>query len=86
MKPVRVFLFLLISLITLYLASIVLSKTKITIGGKDYTALPDFNEKFNEKPDSTAYFANLKKIEESKSLQQRKAEILKKPSSSTADT
>lgn len=86
MKPVRVFLFLLISLITLYLASIVLSKTKITIGGKDYTALPDFNEKFNQKPDSTAYFANLKKLEESKSLQQRKAEILKKPSRSTADT
>ena len=86
MKPVRVFLFLLSSLITLYLASSLLSKTKLKIGDKEYTVLPDINEKLNEKPDSTEYFANLKKLEESKSLQQRKAEILKKPSRSTADT
>lgn len=86
MKPVRVFLFLLSSLITLYLASVLLSKTKLKIGDKEYTVLPDINEKLNEKPDSTEYFAHLKKLEESKSLQQRKAEILKKPSRSTADT
>ncbi len=85
MKPVKVLLFLVVCLVTLLIVSIPLSK-KFKIGDKEYALMPDIIEKFNEKPDSTAYFAELKKKEESKSLQQRKAEILKKPSRSSADT
>src|SRR5688572_10117550 len=84
MKPVNVLLFILLSMASLALASYLLPK--ITIKGKEWVSLPDFTDKLMEKPDSTAYFAELKKAEESKTLVQRKQEILKKPSRSSADT
>lgn len=84
MKPVNVLLFILLSLASLALASILLPK--ISIQGKEWVSLPDFTKPLLEKPDSTAYFAELKKIEDSKSLTQKKQDILKKPSRSTADT
>ncbi len=84
MKPINVLLFILLGMASLGLASIVLRKIKFQ--GKEIVLLPDFRESLMEKPDSTAYFAELKKAEESKSLQQKKEEILKKPARSTADT
>jgi lysophospholipase L1-like esterase len=84
MKPVNVLLFFLLTLASLGIASFVLPRIKVE--GKALVTLPDFTEKLAEKPDSTAYFAELKKIEDSKSLAQKKEEILKKPSRSTADT
>ncbi|HEY1046073.1 MAG TPA: hypothetical protein VGF79_06500 [Bacteroidia bacterium] len=85
MKPIRVFLFLLLCLLSLLVTS--LSSHYISkIAGKEFVALPNYKDIIFEKPDSTAYFAELKKLEESKSLQQRKEEILKKPSRSSADT
>lgn len=86
MKPVNVLLFLLLCLASLALASIVLPRAGVKIAGEEFIALPDFTDKLTEKPDSTEYFANLKKLEESKSLQEKKEDILKKPSRSMADT
>lgn len=86
MKPVNVLLFILLTLCSLALASMLLPRVDISISGEKIIALPDFTEKLLEEPDSTAYFAELKRIEESKSLAERKEAILKKPSRSTADT
>lgn len=86
MKPLNVLLFILLTLCSLALASVILPRIELPFAGDKMTALPDFTKTFTEKPDSTAYFAALKKAEESKSLQERKEEILKKPSRSTADT
>lgn len=86
MKPVKVLLFIILTLCSLGLASKFLAKLSFNVAGEKVQALSDFTQKFTEKPDSTAYFAELQKIEESKSLQERKEAILKKPSRSTADT
>jgi hypothetical protein len=82
MKPFNVLLFILLGMASLALASVLLRKVKID--GKEL--LPDFTASLTKEPDSTAYFAEQKKIEESKTLSQKKQDILKKPSRSTADT
>lgn len=86
MKPVNVLLFIILTLVSLALASILLPRLDLKFSGVRLDALPDFTKTFTDKPDSTAYFAEQEKIEASKTLQERKEAILKKPSRSTADT
>lgn len=86
MKPVNVLLFTLLTLLSLAVASELLKHVNVGTKGEQSSVLPDMLKQFNEEPDSTAYFAELKKIEESKTLLERKEEILKKPSRSSADT
>jgi hypothetical protein len=63
MKPVKVLLFILLTLCSLGLASKFLAKLSFSIAGEKVQALSDFTQKYTEKPDSTAYFAQLQKIE-----------------------
>jgi len=86
MKPVNVLLFIILTLVSLALASVLLPRLDLKFSGGKLDALPDFTKTFTDKPDSTAYFAEQAKIEASKTLQERKEAILKKPSRSTADT
>jgi lysophospholipase L1-like esterase len=86
MKPIKVLLFILLALGSLALASILLSKLEFKKSGETLVMLPDFTKEFTKKPDSTAYFAKLKKEKEATQLAKKKEEILKKVKKSTADT
>ncbi len=66
-----------------------LSNVKFKFGDSEFAVMPsigpDASDSVN-KPDSQALIAKQKEIEASKTLEQRKEEILKKPSRTTADT
>lgn len=85
MKPINVFLFLLLCLLTLFISGKV-NKIINQLTGNKKVIIPDYCDKILEKPDSTKFFAEQKKIEESMSLQAKKEAILKKVSKSSADT
>lgn len=89
MKPQRVFLFLFLTLGVLGASSMLLSNVKFKFGDSEFAVMPsigpDASDSVN-KPDSQALIAKQKEIEASKTLEQRKEEILKKPSRTTADT
>jgi len=89
MKPQKVFLFLFLTLGVLGASSMLLSNVKFKFGDSEFAVMPsigpDASDSVN-KPDSQALIAKQKEIEASKTLEQRKEEILKKPSRTTADT
>ncbi|MBL7836102.1 MAG: hypothetical protein JNM67_01170 [Bacteroidetes bacterium] len=89
MKPQKVFLFLFLTLGVLGASSMLLSNIKFKFGDSEFAVMPsigpDASDSVN-KPDSQALIAKQKEIEASKTLEQRKEEILKKPSRTTADT
>lgn len=85
MRPVQVFYFLLLCLVSLALTSYLIEKLGIRLPDQK-AILPDFTESFTTKVDSTAIIEEKKKVEEAKTLAEKKEAILKKPSRSTADT
>ncbi len=86
MKPVKVLLFLVICLLSLGIVSLLFPKSGITYAdGKQFT-FPDFRNVISPKIDSTAIIAEQKKIEDNKSLTEKKEAILKKVHRSSADT
>jgi hypothetical protein len=86
MKPEKVFLFILLCMLSLFATSKVSNFVLKDILKSKEVMLPDPFEKINEKPDSTEYFAKLKKQEETLLIQKTKDSILRKPSRSFADT
>ena len=86
MKPQRVFLFLVLTLGVLGLSSMILSKVKFKFGNAEYSVMPELGPDKQEQVDSQVLIAKQKEIEAGKTLEQRKEEILKKPSRTSADT
>lgn len=86
MKPQRVFLFLVLTLGVLGLSSMILSKVKFKFGNSEYAVMPELGPDKQEQVDSQVLIAKQKEIEAGKTLEQRKEEILKKPSRTSADT
>lgn len=85
MRPVQVFYFLILCLVSLAFTSYLIEKLGIRLPDQK-AILPDFTETFTTKIDSTAIVEEKKKVEEAKTLAEKKEAILKKPSRSTADT